>query len=70
MIIIDHLNTYKTTYSHLAGYNVNEGDTVEKGDLIGFMGTSGRSTGVHLHYQILKDNEPVDPYPFMTFLND
>ncbi|WP_194840865.1 M23 family metallopeptidase [Filobacillus milosensis] len=67
-ILIDHGNSYKTRYGHLARLHVKEGDRVKQGELIGLMGSTGRSTGVHLHYEVLKNGELVDPYPYMTFI--
>ncbi|ADU30317.1 M23 family metallopeptidase [Evansella cellulosilytica] len=66
-IIIDHGNGYETLYAHLNYIDVEVGDNVKKGDHIGGMGTTGRSTGVHLHYEILRDGEHIDPYIYMTF---
>ncbi|MET3683812.1 murein DD-endopeptidase MepM/ murein hydrolase activator NlpD [Alkalibacillus flavidus] len=65
---IDHPNTYETKYAHLADIDVEEGQSVEQGDLIGLMGSTGRSTGVHLHYEVFNNGETIDPYPYMTFL--
>ncbi|GEL78763.1 M23 family metallopeptidase [Tenuibacillus multivorans] len=67
-IIINHENTYKTRYGHMARLNVEEGERVKQGDLIGLMGSTGRSTGVHLHYEIMHRGEVIDPYPYMTFI--
>jgi murein DD-endopeptidase MepM/ murein hydrolase activator NlpD len=64
-IIIDHGNGYRTTYSHLTGYNVKKGDIVEKGETIGKMGSTGRSTGVHLHYEIHKNGQPINPLGYI-----
>ncbi|WP_170885517.1 M23 family metallopeptidase [Bacillus alkalicellulosilyticus] len=66
-IRIQHGDTYETLYAHLNKIDVEIGDTVKKGDVIGGMGTTGRSTGVHLHYEIKRNGEFVDPYPYMTF---
>ncbi len=60
-IIIDHANEYSTLYSQLSAYNVKEGQEVKQGDVIGYVGSSGLSTGSHLHYEIKKDGENVDP---------
>lgn len=66
-IIIDHENEYRTLYAHLHTMAVESGDEVQKGDVIGGMGTTGRSTGVHLHYEVFRKGELVDPYPYITF---
>lgn len=61
LIIINHGNGYETYYAHLAGFNVSHGQEVATGDVIGFMGRTGRTTGVHLHYEIRYWGEPVNP---------
>lgn len=66
-IVIDHGEAYETLYAHLHTIDVSTGDKVVKGDKIGGMGTTGRSTGVHLHYEIRKYGEPIDPYLYITF---
>lgn len=66
-IIIEHNDIYTTSYSHLNRIDVQVGDVVEKGQKIGGMGTTGRSTGVHLHYEILRNDQHIDPYLYMTF---
>lgn len=60
-VIIDHANAYSTLYSQLSAYNVKEGQEVKQGDIIGYVGSSGISTGPHLHYEIKKDGDNVDP---------
>lgn len=64
-IQIEHGGGMETRYAHLSGYNVEPGQVVQKGDLIGFVGTTGRSTGPHLHYEVRVDGEAVDPRPYM-----
>lgn len=66
-IVIEHGSTYETLYAHLNKIDVEVGDFVNKGDIIGGMGTTGRSTGVHLHYEVKRNGERVDPYVYMTF---
>jgi len=60
-IIIDHENGFSTLYSQLSAYNTSEGKEVKQGDKIGYVGSSGISTGPHLHYEVMKDGENVDP---------
>ena len=60
-IIIDHEGGYSTLFSHLSGYNIKEGQEVKQGDVIGFVGNTGRSTAPHLHYEVKKDGEYVNP---------
>ncbi|PLX19968.1 MAG: hypothetical protein C0597_04760 [Marinilabiliales bacterium] len=60
-IIIDHENGYSTLYSQLSEYNIKEGSEVKQGDVIGYVGSSGISTGPHLHYEVMKDGENVNP---------
>ena len=55
----------QTRYGHLSRLNVAEGQTVHKGDVIGFVGSTGRSTGPHLHYEVRVDGEAVNPIPYM-----
>lgn len=64
-VVIDHGYGYETLYAHLAGFAVNAGDLVERGDLIGYMGASGRTTGTHLHYEVQVNGSPVNPYNYM-----
>lgn len=61
LIIIDHFNGYFTYYAHLDELFVEYGDFAEKGDVIGTVGTSGYSTGPHLHYSIQKEDRFIDP---------
>ncbi|PRX65058.1 murein DD-endopeptidase MepM/ murein hydrolase activator NlpD [Cohnella sp. SGD-V74] len=64
-IIIDHQNGYQTLYAHLSKINVKRGDLIEKGDVIGIMGNTGRSTGVHLHFEVEKNNKQQNPMKFL-----
>lgn len=64
-IIIDHGNEYKTLYAHCSKLLVNVGDQVEKDQLIAKMGSTGRSTGSHLHFEIHKDDNPINPYSIL-----
>ena len=60
-----HSDNYKSGYSHLNEIFVKTGDKLEKGDIIGLMGSTGRSTGVHLHYEIMKRNKKINPRKFL-----
>lgn len=60
-LMIDHGHGYKTRYAHLSEFKVKEGETVQRGELIGKIGNSGLSTGPHLHYEVRKNGEPVNP---------
>jgi hypothetical protein len=61
---VDHGEGYKTRYAHLSKSSIKIGDNVEKGQKLGEIGSTGRSTGPHLHYEVLKDNKKVDPSTF------
>ncbi len=63
-IRIDHGFGYVTLYAHLSKYNVQRGQVVKRGDVIGFVGNTGRSVAPHLHYEIRKDGVAVNPINF------
>lgn len=65
-ILIDHSRGIKTKYMHLSKILVKQGDQVSKGEKIGLVGNSGRSTGSHLHYEVIKDNKNVSPVPYLV----
>ncbi|PHQ28333.1 M23 family metallopeptidase [Leeuwenhoekiella nanhaiensis] len=63
-IRVDHGYGYVSLYAHLYKYNVRPGQKVKRGDLIGFVGSTGRSEAPHLHYEIFKDGERINPINF------
>ncbi|RXG21664.1 M23 family metallopeptidase [Leeuwenhoekiella aequorea] len=63
-IRINHGYGYESLYAHLYKYNVKPGARVKRGDLIGFVGSTGRSEGPHVHYEIFKDGERINPINF------
>ena len=65
MVEIDHGNGLSTRYGHLASISVSEGQSVDAGTVVGKLGSTGRSTGPHLHYEVRIDGEPVDPMRFV-----
>jgi murein DD-endopeptidase MepM/ murein hydrolase activator NlpD len=63
-IVIRHGYGYETLYGHLSKYNVKAGQRVKRGDVIGYVGSTGRSEGPHLHYEVHKDGKVVNPLNF------
>ena len=66
-VIIEHEKNLQTLYAHLWQINVKTGDHVNSGQLIGLMGSSGRSTGPHLHYEIINHGKRIDPKKYVSF---
>lgn len=64
-IMIDHGNGISTRYGHLSGFAVTAGQHVQRGEVIGYVGESGRSTGPHLHYEVRINDTPVNPYKYL-----
>jgi len=65
LIIIDHGNEFKTYYAQLSAFKVKLGDQVKKGQVIALSGNSGMSTGPHLHYEVKKGDQRVDPIDYI-----
>lgn len=66
MVEVDHGNGISTRYGHMSQVLVKVGDTVDRNDVIGLAGSTGRSTGTHLHYEVRQDGHAVDPVYFMN----
>lgn len=65
-VIVKHKDNYETLYGHLSKLQVKEGQEVKVGDVIGKAGSTGRSTGTHLHYEVIKDGKRVNPKNFLS----
>jgi len=65
LVQIDHGNGYETLYAHDQKLLVKEGDVVKKGQVIALSGTSGRSTGPHVHFEVHKNGRVVDPAAYI-----
>ncbi len=66
-MVLDHGNGVTTLYGHMSGFVVTEGQIVNRGDTLGYVGQSGRATGPHLHYEVRIFNTPVNPQRFLRF---
>ena len=66
-VVIDHGNGISTLYGHLSGFAVSPGQLVHRGDTLGYVGQTGRSTGPHLHYEVRILNTPVNPHKYLRF---
>jgi len=64
--VIDHGNGLSTLYAHQDAFAVSSGESVRRGEVIGYVGTTGWSTGCHLHFEVRINGEPVDPEPYLT----
>ena len=65
LVEIDHGYGIVTRYGHLHSYRDGEGQEIRRGELIGKVGSTGRSTGPHLHYEIRYNGESINPMPFL-----
>ena len=65
-ILIKHDNNIVTMYGHLNKINVKKGENVKRGSTIGFVGSTGRSTGPHLHFEVLKNNKRDNPLKYLS----
>jgi murein DD-endopeptidase MepM/ murein hydrolase activator NlpD len=65
VVIIDHGFGLSTWYAHLSAYNTQPGMQVKRGDIIGYVGRSGRATAPHLHYEVRLNNTPVNPWRYL-----
>ena len=63
-VVINHGNGYRTVYAHLSKKAVRGGQKVKRGEVIGYMGSSGLSSGIHLHYEVEKNGQKINPIHF------
>jgi len=66
LIVLRHDFGLATRYGHLSAFNVKPGDAIHRGDVIGFVGSTGRSTGAHVHYEILANGKLINPLQLLT----
>ncbi len=66
VVVIDHGHGLVTRYAHLDSYLVKKGDAVDAGDVIGAVGSTGKATGPHLHFEVIQDGLPIDPAPVLA----
>lgn len=64
-VLLDHAEGYQSLYGHLSRILVRPGQRVEKGQVLGYVGSTGRSTGPHLHYSVYRYGAPLDPRPYL-----
>jgi len=69
-IMVEHAKGYVSVYAHLNSFNISAGLRLKKGEIIGYTGSTGRSSGPHLHYEIRLDGTPVNPSGYLTELTE
>ncbi|MCB0422731.1 MAG: M23 family metallopeptidase [Bdellovibrionales bacterium] len=65
MVILEFNHQWATLYAHMDKLNVKTGDLISAGQVLGLMGRTGRASGVHLHFELIKDKQPIDPLPYL-----
>lgn len=65
VVVVDHGNGFETVYGHLSQISAKPGEKVCRGEIVGNVGSTGRSTGPHLHFEVRKNGEPQNPIPYM-----
>ena len=66
LVVLKHDFGLATRYGHMSKFNVRPGQPVKRGDVIGFVGSTGRSTGAHLHYEIMANGKLINPLQLLT----
>ena len=71
VVVIKHNDTYETLYQHMATKSpLKVGSKVKAGDVIGLMGSTGTSSGIHLHFELHENGKPIDPLPFLQNIQE
>jgi murein DD-endopeptidase MepM/ murein hydrolase activator NlpD len=65
VVVVDHGFSLSTWYGHLSRFNTQMGQRITRGDILGFVGTSGRATGAHVHYEVRSNGAPVNPWRYL-----
>ena len=68
VVYVDHGNGLSTRYGHLSRIDVMVGQTIQRGSQLGLVGSTGRSTGPHLHYEVRRDGQPLNPLPYLPYV--
>ncbi len=66
LVVINHGDGFETWYAHMNGFAVEQDDKVKQGEVVGYVGSTGKSTGPHLHYEVHKDGKHVNPEDYIT----
>ena len=69
IVKVDHLNGLETWYAHMMSTSAKVGDLINRTDEIGRVGRTGHATAYHLHYEVHKNNQPIDPHPYLPKAN-
>ncbi len=64
-VLVKHKNGYETLYAHMSSVRVSKGERVRKGQVLGFVGMTGHTTGPHVHYEVRLKGVPVNPAPYL-----
>ena len=65
-MVIDHGNGIQTWYAHLSGFEVVPGQEIRRGEILGYSGATGRVTAPHLHFEVRRQGNAVNPYPYLA----